>query len=201
MADVKIVVEEKLGGQISFGGKEIRVLKATYEAVPEDKRAEFDTVLVKAQEVYQAKVAEVKKSGERPQASKLKSEAIAEVITPFLEANSVSKGSVSRGGVTRVVKPTVGTRETRQNKTAKSPTDKDSLKEEFDDFPTDMLDDSSDDSVKKEPVDEFSDLEDELGLDDVLGDGDEELFGESSKHSDPFDAPSGDLFDDIDLDI
>ena len=74
------------------------------------------------------------------------------------------------------------------------------MKEEFDDFPTDMLDDSSDESVKAEPKGEFDDLEDELGLDDVLDDGDEEVFT-SGKHADPFDTPNGDLFDDIDLDI
>ena len=197
MAGVKIVVEEKLGGQISFGGKEVRVLKATYEAVAEDKRAEFDEVLAKAQEVYQSKVADSKAKGERPQASKLKSEAIAEVVTPFLEANAVTKGTVKRSEP-RVVRPTV-TREEKKFRQAESSTDKEALKEEFDDFPTDLLDDSSEE-VEVVEKDEFSDLEDELGLDDVLGEGEENVFSSPSR-KDPFDAPEMDAFDDIDLDI
>lgn len=201
MADVKIVVEEKLGGQVAFGGKEIRVLKATYEAVPEEKRHEFDEVLIKAQERYQGLVAEVKATGARPQASKLKAQAINEVINPFMESHSVAKGSVKRSE-TRVIKPTV-TRESQKTKEAESSTDEDSLKEEFDDFPTDLLDDSSEE-VEAKPKGDFDDLEDELGLDDVLADGDEEIFGEDSEKdpfggSDPF--GSSDPFDDIDLDI
>lgn len=206
MADVKIVVEEKLGGQVSFGGKEIRVLKATYEAVPEDKRSEFDSILIKAQEVYQSKVAEVKKTGSRPQASKLKSEAIAEVVTPFMEANSVAKGTVKRSE-TRVIKPTV-TRDTSKVKIAESSTTKEDLTAEFDNFPTDMLDDSVEE-VKVQPKGDFDDLEDELGLDDVLGDGEEDVFGSDedmsdpfgSNMSDPFGSGDADPFDDMELDI
>lgn len=205
MADVKIVVEEKLGGQVSFGGKEIKVLKSTYEAVPEDKRSEFDQVLIKAQEVYQNKVAEVKKTGARPQASKLKSEAIAEVVTPFMESNSVAKGTVKRGE-TRVIKPTV-TKDVSKVKKAESSTTKEDLAKELDDFPADMLDDSSEEvSVQKKG--DFDDLEDELGLDDVLGEGEEDVFGSEevtdafgSGRKDPFDASDNDPFDDFDLDI
>ena len=203
MADVKIVVEEKLGGQVSFGGKEIRVLKSTYEAVPESERAEFDAVLIKAQEVYQDKVAEVKKTGARPQASKLKAEAIAEVVTPFMESHSVSKGSVSRGEP-RVIKPTV-TRDTGKTKPAQSSTSKEDLVNEFDDFPTDMLDDSSEETQTKSKGD-FDDLDEELGLDDVLDDGEETVFGApgtdifGSEEKDPFNSDN-DPFDDLDLDL
>lgn len=199
MAEVKITVEEKLGGQVAFGGREIRILKATYEAVPEEKRAEFDEVLVKAQEVYQEKVALAKKTGVKPQASKLKAEAIAEIINPFLTANSVVKGTVNRGENVRVIKPSIK-KDSKQIKEAKSATDIESLEKELDNFPTDMLDDSSEVVVKEEPKGDFDDLEDELGLDDVFGEGDEDVFSES-EHKDPFDTGAGDPFDDIDLDI
>lgn len=207
MADVKIVVEEKLGGQVSFGGKEIRVLKATYDAIPEDKRSEFDGLLVRAQEVYQEKVAAVKAAGQRPQASKLKSEAIAEVITPFMEANSVAKGSAKRGE-SRVVKPTVK-KEGQRAKEPKAPMDSDSIKKECDNFPAELLEDSSSAPAGGEkPKGDFDDLDDELGIDDVLDKGEEVAEGGSGGGEDPF-AGEDDPFAvkegedpfDIDMDI
>lgn len=200
MAEVKIKVEKSLGGQVAFGGKEIRVLESTYNAVPEEKRSEFDKVLIKAQERYQELVKVEKDAGRRPAASKLKAQAIKEVVDPFLEGVEVSKGKSSRGtaaGKKSEKKPSKGV--VVPKKASTKPSNED-LASELDNFPAEDLDDSGKDEEVKGAYDDLDDDVDDLmdgdelieeGLGDDLDDlAAEDAFGDDS-----------DMLDELDLDI
>lgn len=198
MAEVKIKVEEKLGGQVSFGGKEIRVLAATYKAVPESKRDEMDMTLIKAQERYQSLVEAEKKAGRKPAASKLKAQAIEEVLTPFLNGVGAQVGKTSRG---------TGSSTSKEKKEKKAPVvvpkrpkeedlTAEQLAEELDNFPAEDLSDSGKD-VK--PAGDFDDMIDE---EDFLKEGEELAYEDEEGEGDAFEGDAfGEVSDELDLEI
>lgn len=174
MSNFKVVRVEKLGALCAFKPKEIQVVGALYDRVPQEQMSDFETVLNKAKELYDFKVADVKASGEKPKATSLKSEALDEVLTPWLERtgiNNAPKRVVSRNP--RIVS---GSDKTE----VAASIDIGRVTELYDNFPSDEL---SDGKVEEAVLPEDDIFEDGDSLDsgdvaDIFGDS-EDLFEDS----------------------
>lgn len=168
---MKVERVEALGAVCAFKPKGvIQVLGSTYDKVPELKMADFEAVLGKTREAYEAKVAEVKARGERPKASQLKSEAISEVLEPFLVSIGLEKKAAK--SPTRVVK-SKNPRVPEDTKVKASPElteeEKKAAEEAYDNnFPEEILDDSEEKfEGTEDPFDGFDDAEDPFASDEA----------------------------------
>lgn len=159
---MKVERVEALGAVCAFKPKGIiQVLGSTYDKVPELKMADFEAVLGKTREAYEAKVAEVKARGERPKASQLKSEAISEVLEPFLVSIGLEKKAATKVRL-RVVK-SKNPRVPEDTKVKANPElteeEKKVAEAAYDkNFPEDILDDSAGEAKnEKDPFEGFDD--------------------------------------------
>ena len=82
---MKVVRVDSLGDIIAYKPKEIQVLGAIYDKVPEEFLDDFEVVLNTARTKYMNKVGEAKMRGEKPKSALYKKESISEVIKPFLD--------------------------------------------------------------------------------------------------------------------
>lgn len=175
---MKVERVEALGAVCAFKPKGIiQVLGSTYDKVPELKMADFEAVLGKTREAYEAKVAEVKARGERPKASQLKSEAISEVLEPFLVSIGLEK-KVAKSP-TRVVKAK-NPRVPEDTKVKANPElteeEKKVAEAAYDkNFPEDILDDSAGEAKNEEDPfegfdeeDPFASEEGDMAFEDLL---------------------------------
>lgn len=88
---MKVVSVEKLSSVVAFRPKQIEVPESVYNSVPKGKIEDFESVLNLARDTYQSKVDEIKAKGEKPQAAKIKSEVIDEIINPFLRNLGINR--------------------------------------------------------------------------------------------------------------
>ena len=123
----------------------------------------------------------MKAKGERPKPVVLKAQAIAEVLTPFLEQYA-AKGTIKPHKVkTKLVKDETNSIPVK-GRAAKNVVEPQELSDkelsEFDDFPSESLPDEGKDEPKQSIT---SDIEDEIGIDDCIGEGEKDLEGLASK--------------------
>ena len=156
-------------------------------------RDDLEVVLNKTQQAYSAKVDAVKAKGEKPKAIALKSEAIAEILTPWLDKMGVGV-SVS---VTKTVSPKNPRipRDTEKIEISEVKIDESNIKDFYDDFPSEKLEDSIDEVVKSDIDELFEGEEDLFGSDVIISDLDSNGvdFGDDKIEDFP-------LFNDVDFD-
>lgn len=163
---LKVVSVAGLSAVCAFKPKEIQVQDVLYGQVPSDKMEDFEVVLNKTKDLYEDKVKEVKSRGEKPKALALKSEAIQAVLNPWLERMNLLYKSVHVKHI-ESKNPRIPKVDERLS-VAPVKLNKEEIAQFYDDFPSDVLPDSSD---------EESDSLEKSDSIDSLFEGEEDMFG------------------------
>lgn len=161
---LKVVTVEKLGAICAFKPTEIQVVKEVYDKISQGDISDFEVVLNETKKNYESKVAAAKANGEKVNALSLKAEAINEVLMVWMQTKGYSaeteKKVVSRNP--RIPK------DNEKIALADVKIDKELVAEFYDNFPSDILDDSVSSEEVKDQIEDLFDGEADLFGDDVF---------------------------------